>query len=828
MADVIVRPSPAVAGPSSAGTGRVRVDGKFFSTDSGRFHFRGVTYGTFRARADGALVPEPDRMRADLDAMSEAGFTVVRTYTEPPADLLDLAGQRDLRVLAGVFWPDWRYLLGASRRQAARLGRDARAEIRAAASRLAGDERVLAICLGNEVPADVVRWHGARRVASLIDQLAGAVREIDPDLLVTYGNYPSTEYLSLDSLDFVTFNVFLDRAEDLRRYVTRLHHRAGERPLVLGEIGRHAEEGAAGARAQADLLDEQLGVALERGVAGVCAFSWTDEWCVAGAAVEGWRFGLTRQDRTPGPALEVVARHNRRRVADVMERWPTLSVVICAYNAAGTLGECLAHTCALDYPALDIVVVDDGSTDATADIARRHHRARLLSIPHGGLSVARNEGFRAARGSIVAYLDSDAYPTPEWPYYLALGFDGRRIGGVGGPNVPPPDEPLGGQVVAQAPGGPVQVLLADDRAEHIPGCNMAFWKDVLTEVGGFDPVYTSAGDDVDLCWKVLDRGWEIGYHPAALVWHHRRVGLRAYLRQQRGYGRAEAMVQARHPDRFTPFGTARWVGRIYTNRPPLCRQRIYRGHFGAASYQSIYGAGDYRVDVAHQLGVPLAAAAVLGTPVALLSPLFALTAAGGLVALVALGLLDVARAQPPRHLVTGRGAFRASVATHHMLQPLVRLWSRHCTVVSGAHRDGTEPAALAGPATAQRAGVMLLPQPTPRSAIAAAIVAALRHRGLRVTPGTEWDDHDAKLAGSALVVGHLVTSGHPIGCVQVRVRRRLLGRRVAMMVLAAVVAAVLTGPGTALAVVGAAALDVTVGAWRTGPVVRRAVRGATG
>jgi GT2 family glycosyltransferase len=74
------------------------------------------------------------------------------------------------------------------------------------------------------------------------------------------------------------------------------------------------------------------------------------------------------------------------------------------------------------------------------------------------------------------------------------------------------------------------VLLTDDRAEHLPGCNMAFWKDVLEAVGGFDPVYTSAGDDVDLCWKVLDGQWVIGFHPAALVWHHRRAGLRTYLR----------------------------------------------------------------------------------------------------------------------------------------------------------------------------------------------------------------------------------------------------------------------------------------------------------
>src|SRR5439155_18420308 len=130
-------------------------------------------------------------------------------------------------------------------------------------------------------------------------------------------------------------------------------------------------------------------------------------------------------------------------------------------------------------------------------------------------------------------------------------------------------------------GGPVHVLVSDDRAEHVPGCNMAFWRELLEDVGGFDPVYTAAGDDVDLCWRVLDRSWEIGFHPAALVWHHRRGGLGAYLRQQRGYGRAEALVEARHPDRFGGLGTARWRGRIYDSfAPSFARQRVYRGVYG--------------------------------------------------------------------------------------------------------------------------------------------------------------------------------------------------------------------------------------------------------
>src|SRR5438093_570764 len=77
------------------------------------------------------------------------------------------------------------------------------------ARRLAGLDEVFAISLGNEIPADVVRWEGTGHVTELIDELVDVVRSEDPDRLVTYNNFPTAEYLPLSSLDFLTFNVFL-------------------------------------------------------------------------------------------------------------------------------------------------------------------------------------------------------------------------------------------------------------------------------------------------------------------------------------------------------------------------------------------------------------------------------------------------------------------------------------------------------------------------------------------------------------------------------------------------------------------------------------------
>src|SRR5204863_231586 len=81
---------------------------------------------------------------------------------------------------------------------------------------------------------------------------------------------------------------------------------------------------------------------------------------------------------------------------------------------------------------------------------------------------ARNAGLEAATGEIVAYLDADAECHPEWPFHLVISLEGDSVAATGGPNPAPPGAPFAERAVAQAPGGPVHVLVADDRAEHVP------------------------------------------------------------------------------------------------------------------------------------------------------------------------------------------------------------------------------------------------------------------------------------------------------------------------------------------------------------------------
>ena len=124
---------------------------------------------------------------------------------------------------------------------------------------------------------------------------------------------------------------------------------------------------------------------------------------------------------------------------------------------------------------------------------------------------------------------------------------------------------------------------------------MAFRREVLEEIGGFDPIYRAAGDDVDVCWRLQERGHRIAFSPAAMVWHFRRNTVKAYVGQQRGYGKAEGLLYFKHPQRFNALGYSRWRGRIYggiyslfTSLFSLRRPVIYGGVFGRGLFQTLY------------------------------------------------------------------------------------------------------------------------------------------------------------------------------------------------------------------------------------------------
>ncbi|MQA29255.1 MAG: glycosyltransferase [Luteitalea sp.] len=565
--------------------GRTTADGKFLRADGGRFLVKGVTYGTFAPDAAGYQLPAPQQNAADFRLMAELGFNTVRVYTPPNRGLLDEAARHGLRVMIGLPWSQHVAFLD-DRRLTRSIQREVVERVRA----LGDHPAVLMFALGNEIPPGIVRWHGRLRVERFLHRLYEAAKDASPASLLTYVNFPPTEFLDLSFFDVCAFNVYLHREADLRAYLARLQHLAGHKPLLLAEAGvdsiREGEDG------QASMTAMHIRVAFEEGACGAVAFAWTDEWWRGGFEVEDWAFGLVDRQRRPKPAAAAVA----AAFADApfpqarQQAWPRVSVVVCAYNAADTLEDNLGSLERLTYPDFEIILVNDGSRDRTSEIGHRHPRVRVVDIPNGGLSAARNVGLAHATGDIVAYTDADTRVDQDWLTFLVQPFLTSDVVGSGGPNVVPADDPPMAQCIARAPGGPTHVLLDDRIAEHVPGCNMAFRRGALLAIGGFNPIYLRAGDDVDVCWRLQARGWRIGFSSSALVWHHHRSSIKAYWRQQVGYGEGERWLMAHHPEKFLD-GRMLWRGRIYSPLPfvrSLWGERINAGVWGTAAFPSVY------------------------------------------------------------------------------------------------------------------------------------------------------------------------------------------------------------------------------------------------
>jgi O-antigen biosynthesis protein len=341
-----------------------------------------------------------------------------------------------------------------------------------------------------------------------------------------------------------------------------------------------------------------------------------------------------------------------------------------------------------------VIVVDDGSTDSTAAIAAEHG-FRVIRTENRGLSSARNTGWSAATGEIVAYTDDDAFPDRDWLRYLVARLAEGDYAAVGGPNIAPPGSELTAWGVSHAPGNPNHVLLSDREAEHIPGCNCAIRRDVLEALGGFDPRFRVAGDDVDLCWRIHDLGLEIGFSPAAMVWHRRRDSVRAYVHQQRGYGRAEAVLERKWPERHNAFGYLSWRGQLYgprSLRSLAVRTSVYHGRWGSAPFQSLYQRSGGRIgDITttpewYLLTAALGVLAALG---AVWAPLLLLLPLAGLAAFAALlrGAVAARRAGSPSP-GTARLRARSLVMLLWLLQPAARLWGRTEEGLSPLRRHG--------------------------------------------------------------------------------------------------------------------------------------------
>ena len=737
--------------PVVSANSRIRAVAKFFFEGDRKFFVKGVTYGPFKPDAAGNYLGRPEQVDIDFALMREAGLNVIRVYHSPPRWFLDRCAGAGMRVLITLPWAKHIEFL---RDRAARSAIEK--NVRDAVGQNAGHPAVFGYLVGNEISSTMVRWLGVRRVTEFVEKLVRIGRAFDPGVLFSYATFPPTEYLLPQNVDFFCFNVYLHNQRDFERYLLRLQNLTDERPLILGEFGmdtiRNSQE------EQAEMLSWHIDSVVRCGLAGTIFFAWTDEWFTGEQEITDWAFGIVTRERQPKKSFyalqDKLGRDNSALPHRALSRTPFISVIVCSYNGGQTLAACLQSLSKLNYPDYEVILVDDGSTDNTAEIAEQFPHVRYIYQTNHGLSHARNTGAAAAKGEVLAYTDSDCMADVDWLYYLVGMLVSGEYAGVGGPNMTPPAQNWIQACVAAAPGGPSHVLLTDTVAEHIPGCNMAFYRWAFENVGGFDVEYHKAGDDVDFCWRLQQGGGVIGFSPTAVVYHHRRFTLRAFLNQQEGYGEAESLLRFKHLIFFGPTGTAKWRGQIYgTPRFSwfLGKPVVYHGIFGEGFFQSIYPRPQSEV-AAYLSSIEWFALTIFLFGLGIFLPALRIVPYlmfGGTLC-VALSYMVRARIEPKFDTVHAR----LLVMVLAFLQPLVRGWSRYFTWLHfkrtprGVIAMHEQLPAGAGFTRSAARRVYWSEDGKDRHHLLGQIFQLLEEEGWRYSTDTGWNDWDIQIYGN--------------------------------------------------------------------------------
>jgi GT2 family glycosyltransferase len=241
-----------------------------------------------------------------------------------------------------------------------------------------------------------------------------------------------------------------------------------------------------------------------------------------------------------------------------------VSIIIPAYNAEATLGECLAACVAQTHPHTNVIVVDDGSIDTTPDIAKSYP-VECICQENAGPAAARNRGAHAATGDIIVFTDSDCIAEPDWIEKLLTGFTADDVVAVGGSYGIANEASLLARMIHEE----IRIRHAQfqDEVDYLGSFNVAYRRDAFDAVGGFDETFRMAsGEDNDLAYRLHDNGGHLRFVPDAIVAHYHPAHLWPYLRTQFYHGFWRMKLYAKHPGRS---GGDQYASRGEFAGPPL-------------------------------------------------------------------------------------------------------------------------------------------------------------------------------------------------------------------------------------------------------------------
>lgn len=226
---------------------------------------------------------------------------------------------------------------------------------------------------------------------------------------------------------------------------------------------------------------------------------------------------------------------------------PLVSVIVPTYNDSSTISRCVRSLLEQTWSRLEILVINDGSTDGTAKLlAELEREVPQLRVFHlaaqSGAASARNLGFREAQGEILALIDGDMWAPPQWIEQLVTPLLKGEAEVTGGPDYVPPSAPLVSRCIGYSMDSVLTnagLRLGDTKlVNYLPGTgNMAIFSRCLEDAGEFDEGFHDTGEDKEWLYRVRQAGARFHYLPHALAWHERRPDLQLHARKQLLSGR---------------------------------------------------------------------------------------------------------------------------------------------------------------------------------------------------------------------------------------------------------------------------------------------------
>jgi len=230
----------------------------------------------------------------------------------------------------------------------------------------------------------------------------------------------------------------------------------------------------------------------------------------------------------------------------------SVSIVIPTFNGASRIGQCLdalLGQARWGISEVEIIVVNDGSTDNTSKVVSRYPEVRLINQANEGPAAARNRGAREAKGDILLFTDDDCVPKSNWLHSILEPFKEPDVVGAKGAYRTRQKSTVARFVQIEYEDR-YRLMEGEDKIDFVDTYSAAFRRDRFLEMNGYDTSFPVAcAEDIELSYRMSARGWTMMFVPSAIVYHTHPGNLSRYLRKKYKFAYWRVLAVRKNPSK---------------------------------------------------------------------------------------------------------------------------------------------------------------------------------------------------------------------------------------------------------------------------------------